>query len=117
MARADYRGDIRKIEEEHVVGRVRFFVFHFDTTPWDPADAFDHISETAVYAQLLDEHGGKIDRLRGSSKPDEFEQRMALDAMPGGTDMDVHKRLARYYRRAGFRPVKGTDHLVVKMLI
>jgi hypothetical protein len=28
-----------------------------DTTPWDPADAFDHISETAVYALLLDEHG------------------------------------------------------------
>jgi len=55
--RIDYRGDIRKIEEEDVVGRVRFFVFHFDTPPWDPADAFDHISETAVYAQLLDEHG------------------------------------------------------------
>lgn len=176
--RIDYRGDIRKIEEEDVVGRVRFFVFHFDTTPWDPADAFDHISETAVYAQLLDEHGdlspqackalgtedsylGSVlvfDRLellpeargqglglkvlerliskfglgcriavmksfplqleiKGSSKPDEFEQRMALDAMPGGTDMDVHKRLARYYRRAGFRPVKGTDHLMVKTLI
>ena len=55
--RIDYRGDIRKVEEEDVVGRVRFFVFHFDTIPWDPADAFDHISETAVYAQLLDEHG------------------------------------------------------------
>ena len=55
--RIDYRGDIRKVEEEDVVGRVRFFVFHFDTTPWDPADAFDHVSETAVYAQLLDEHG------------------------------------------------------------
>lgn len=176
--RIDYRGDIRKVEEEDVVGRVRFFVFHFDTTPWDPADAFDHISETAVYAQLLDEHGdlsaqackalgtedsylGSVlvfDRLEllpeargqglglkvlerliskfglgcriavmksfplqleieGSSKPDEFEQRMALDAMPGGTDTEVHKRLARYYRRAGFRSVKGTDHLMIKMLI
>ena len=28
--RIDYRGDIRKVEEEDVVGRVRFFVFHFD---------------------------------------------------------------------------------------
>jgi hypothetical protein len=27
--RIDYRGDIRKVEEEDVVGRVRFFVFHF----------------------------------------------------------------------------------------
>jgi hypothetical protein len=103
--RIDYRGDIRKVEEEDVVGRVRFFVFHFDTTPWDPADAFDHISATAVYAQLLDDL-----EIEGSSKPDEFEQRMALDAMSGGTDMEVHKRLARYYRRAGFRSVKGTDH-------
>ena len=127
--RIDYRGDIRKIEEAHVVSRVRFFVFHFDTTPWDPADAFDHISETAVYfdrLELLPEARGQglglkvLERLiskfglgcriavmksfplqlevKGSSKPDEFEQRMTLDAMPGGTDMDVHKRLARYYR-------------------
>jgi hypothetical protein len=38
MARASII-DIRKVEEEDVVGRVRFFVFHFDTAPWDPADA------------------------------------------------------------------------------
>jgi hypothetical protein len=47
---------------------------------------------------------------------DEFEQRMALDAMPGGTDMEAHRRLARYYRRAGFRSVRGTDHRMIRML-
>jgi hypothetical protein len=37
-----------------------------DTTPWDPADAFGHITETAVYALLLDEHG---DLSRDGSSP------------------------------------------------
>jgi hypothetical protein len=55
--------------------------------------------------------------IKSSSNPDEFVQRMALDTMPGGTDIEVHKRLARNYRRAGFRSVKGTDHLMIKMLI
>jgi GNAT superfamily N-acetyltransferase len=179
VPRTDYRGDIRKLneeEQEELVGRVRFFVFHFDTMPHDPDDAFDHLAETAVYSQLLDKNGdlspdackalgiedpylGSVlvfDRLeilpeargRGlglkiierliakiglgchvavmksfplqlevqqNDNPDEFEQRMAVATIPG-TKAEVHKRLARYYRRAGFRPVRGTDHLMIKLL-
>jgi hypothetical protein len=56
----DYHGDIREWNEDHddeyaIVGRFRFYVFHFESNPWDVHDAFDHISQTSVYSQLYDE--------------------------------------------------------------
>lgn len=54
-------------------------------------------------------------RLQQNNDPNEFKQRMAVATIPG-SKAEVHKRLARYYRRAGFRPVRGTDHLMIKLL-
>jgi GNAT superfamily N-acetyltransferase len=155
-------GEIRKVEGEDVVGRVRFFVFHFDTTPLGSSGAFDHISETAVYAQLLDEHGDLLPqacKALGTEDPylgsvlifDRLE--ILPDARGRGLGLKVLERLiskfglgcriavmsscnewrsmpcraartSRYTKgwrditsRAGFRSVKGTDHLMIKMLI
>jgi hypothetical protein len=51
-------------------------------------------------------------------KPREFDQLMALGAL-GALEADAakaKKSLAKYYRSAGFKPVAGTDGLMVKNL-
>jgi GNAT superfamily N-acetyltransferase len=42
-----------------------------------------------------------------------FNRRLALDALETD-EKKANRSLARYYRKAGFEPVKGTDGLMVK---
>jgi hypothetical protein len=48
-------------------------------------------------------------------KPREFDQLMALGALEADA-AKAKKSLAKYYRSAGFKPVAGTDGLMVKNL-
>ena len=48
-------------------------------------------------------------------KPREFDQQMALGALEAH-EAKAKKSLAKYYKRAGFKPVAGTDGLMVKNL-
>lgn len=52
----------------------------------------------------------------GRDKLDEFEKQLACDAIKG-TPAETHKRLARYYRKAGFRHVPRSDHLMIRNLL
>jgi hypothetical protein len=52
----------------------------------------------------------------GRENLDEFEKQLACDAIKG-TSAEAHERLARYYRKAGFRRVPRSDHLMIRNLL
>lgn len=52
----------------------------------------------------------------GRDNLDEFEKQLACDAIKG-TPAEAHERLARYYRKAGFRRVPRSDHLMIRNLL
>jgi hypothetical protein len=52
---------------------------------------------------------------KDDDKPRKFEQRMALGALEAD-EAKAKKSLAKYYKGAGFKPVAGTDGLLVKNL-
>lgn len=45
-----------------------------------------------------------------------FPLQLACDAIKG-TPAEAHERLARYYRKAGFRRVPRSDHLMIRNLL
>lgn len=52
----------------------------------------------------------------GRDNLDEFEKLLACDAIKG-TPAEAHERLARYYRKAGFRRVPHSNHLMIRNLL
>jgi hypothetical protein len=53
---------------------------------------------------------------KGDDTPRKFDKQMALDALEAN-EAKAKKSLAKYYKGAGFRPVAGTDGLMVKNLV
>ena len=134
-------GDIQELDEDcepdEVVGHVEFCIADFRDE--SPSWVLDGRMEDAKFINLFGDSpmiqsitdvpdyavgaGCEFAALKSyplqhelkGDKPSEFDQLMALGALEADA-AKAKKSLAKYYRSAGFKPVAGTDGLMVKNL-